>query len=219
MIKAIIFDMDGVLIDSERIWAKVEKQFIESQGKKYKPVIKHLLTGANEQTSCQIIQREYNLDLSLEVISTLREKLLLALFRRELRYIPGALAILQHCRKFGWPLALATSTNARRLRHIKRQLPEFLKYFKLVVTGDQIKHSKPNPDIYLLAAKKLQTKPRNCLVIEDSKNGMLSAKRAGMTIIGLKSKWVDAKYLKLADYQVSSLRQIPHLILKIKVKR
>ncbi len=204
--------MDNVLIDSNDIWSRADRAMIESQGKKFKPGLVHRLIGSTEKAVAEIFQQEYSLSLSLKEISKRRLRLVFKLYRAKLKYMPYALWTLKTLKQQGYRLTLATSSESNIVAQVKKKLPEFFKYFEFILTGDQQKRSKPHPDIYLNMLKRLKLSPKECIIVEDSKNGILAGKRAGVRVIGLKTKCIPAKYLKPADYQINNLRQLPKLL-------
>lgn len=179
--KAVVFDMDGVIFDSERLvlegWLKVaEKYGIEGIEEVFGRCI-----GVNEQTTRQIVLEHYGEDFPYEAY----RKETSALFHERygngnLPLKPGVRELLSYLKEKGYPVGLASST---RQAVVEQELRDagLMPYFDQLVCGDMIKKSKPEPDIYLKACEKLDVEPRMAVAVEDSYNGIRSAKRAGMT--------------------------------------
>lgn len=178
--KAVVFDMDGVLFDTERLcmdsWVAVAaKRGIPDMEKVFP-----LCIGRNMTDSEQIVRDRYGEDFPYEQFRRDASRW----FWREIEehgqpMKPGVDELLSYLRENGWRIGLASSTNrASVLKHLERA--GIGEYFSEVIGGDQILHSKPEPDIYLLACSRLGVNPKETYAIEDSYNGIRSANRAGM---------------------------------------
>lgn len=133
-----------------------------------------------------------------------REALFGRYARGHLRVYPGAMRLLKTLKKTH-RLGLATSSGHHTLNYIWKTFPALMKQFKVIVTKNDVKHSKPNPAIYLLACKRLGCKPKDCVVVEDAPNGIKAAKRAGMKVIAVMQTF-GRKKLKGADVIVPTIR-------------
>ena len=164
-IRGVVFDVDGVLFDTERLtfrtWTEVGAQMGWPQtGERY---LEFVGQGAEFMAACS-------------------ERSQQRMEREGVPLKPGVREILDFLRLQGIPAALATSTG--RVRTLRRlELTGLGEYFQTVVTGDQVEHSKPDPEIYLLACRALDTPPGQTLAVEDSRNGILSAHAAGMPVV------------------------------------
>jgi HAD superfamily hydrolase (TIGR01509 family) len=207
MVKAVIFDMDGVMIDSEPLWEKTERILLGGKGIEYNPIYRDKIVGLNQNDSGSLLRETFNLLETVEEIIAGRIEILLGLYEKELGLVPGLLPLLRGLRESGLPLALASSSPLRVINFVldKFSLNEF---FSVVVSGDLIELGKPNPDIYLYTANNLGVKPRECVVIEDSINGVKSAKSAGMVCIAVPDKRLSQKEFQIADLIVDSLDEI-----------
>ncbi len=191
-IKAIIFDLDGLLIDSEPYWQKADDLFLKSVGvKKYDPKwLRKQMYGRGQRECAKIYIKSFKLNETVESLVTKRWNILYSLLMKDLKLIPGAEKILKIIDRANLKVALATGG------HLKEKAREILvklgidEYFDLIVSGLDVKRSKPFPDIYLETAKQLGVEPQKCLVIEDAPNGVKAAKAARMRVYGVNS---DAK--------------------------
>ncbi|MCQ2590684.1 MAG: HAD family phosphatase [Treponema sp.] len=186
-IKAIVFDMDGVLLDSEticdRCWQIAAKEF---NIKDSTSIIRKCL-GTNKTDSIQIIKNELGQDFDSETYLKRTSELFHQIEETEgvplMPYVKECLEYL----KGKYRLALASSTREVTVR---RQLTQvgIINYFETLTTGDMVTHSKPEPDIYIKACKSLGVKPEECIAIEDSPNGIKSGYAAGLKTIMVPDK-------------------------------
>jgi len=182
-IKAIIFDMDGVIFDSERItrimWKKAGAEYNLTDVEETVAEV----TGRSFDDTCAYLKQKYGQDFPAVEFRT-RCSTLFHDFadNNGLPFMPYAKEILQYIKDKGYILALASST---RKIVVERELKQagIYDYFKTVTCGDMVSHSKPDPEIYLTAARTINIPPENCIAVEDSPNGILSAHRAGMKCV------------------------------------
>ena len=185
MIKAIIFDMDGVLIDSEPKWFEVEEMLF----KKYNIVgnsrdLKYEIMGLSDVDTLKLLKKKFNIPAEIEVMQKFRWKVLIELYEKELSLRKGAQELLDYIKTNSIPCALATSSPPIIIDYVL-QKTKIRKYFQSIITVDKVKNSKPAPDMFLKAAKELNTDPKNCLVLEDAPNGIKAASDAGIPCIGV----------------------------------
>ncbi len=182
MNKAVIFDMDGVIIDSEPLWHEVESSFYEEHGGVYGPEILERLIGSNAETAARIIKESLSIDLSIEKIIEVRYTKLRKLYEEKLELIPGFQRLIDQVAESELRCGLASGATDWM---IDLTLDRFnLDHaFHHTLSADHVDKPKPAPDVYLASAKALGVPPENCVVIEDSPNGLHSAKAAGMKCI------------------------------------
>ena len=199
--KAALFDLDGVLIDTEttytRIWDDIEKVFptgIENFALKIKgttlPDI--LSTYFPDQTTQE------------EVMVLLRKS------EDEMTYplFDGVMRLLGELREHGIPAAIVTSSGSEKMARIAAEQPEFIGMFDAVVSDADVTYSKPDPDPYLTGARKLEIKPCDCVVFEDSFAGMESGRRAGCKVIGIATTNPRESIVGKADYIADSIAEL-----------
>jgi HAD superfamily hydrolase (TIGR01509 family) len=209
-IKAVIFDMDGLLIDSEPYWTKADAEFAQRHGKKYTQEINKRIIGLNHRTVMEILRKEYDLAGNTEELIKERRDILYEKLFKNISYMEGAEKVIQALFSKGYPLAVATAGFPReKIIEILKKL-QATSYFSVLVSGYDITHGKPAPDIYLKTAELLHVDPSECLVLEDAPNGVLSGKAAGMTVFGVNSDEAFHKGLKNAgaDNILKSLSEI-----------
>ena len=174
--KAYLFDLDGVLIDSEglytRFWADTEREFptgIPDFAKKIKGTnLKSIMNYFSEEDRPKILAKIYDFD-------------------SHLTYEPfdGAEELLRRLKALGVKTALVTSSNTEKMEQFHKVLPQFRSYFDVIIDGSMVTKGKPDPEGYLLAAEALGEEPGNCIVVEDSLQGVMSGRAAGAEVWGL----------------------------------
>lgn len=186
---AVIFDMDGVMFDTEKIcmlaWDWAGEQM--GVGKAGYMVMKTL--GMTAKKAIEIIKNEFGNHFDAPKFKQIGKEFSYDYFEKH--GVPekeGLYEILDYLKNKGCKLAVASSTSSDSVRHHLKE-KDIEKYFDAVICGDMIEKSKPEPDIYLTACKKLNEKPKNCFAIEDSKNGLISAHRAGCKVIMVPDLW------------------------------
>ena len=177
--QAVIFDMDGVLIDSEPLWEEAEIKLLKSEGVNYDPLFRDKVVGLNQTDSSKLIIREFGLSCSPERLIERRMEILLGIYEERLSMFEGAGEVIENLRGGGLKTALASSSPMRVISYVLEKF-SLGPLFDAVVSGDCVKNGKPAPDIYLLAAEKIDIAPRFCAAVEDSPKGVKSAADAGM---------------------------------------
>lgn len=212
-IKAVIFDMDGVLIDSEPLWKRAmikgfndigvdftEEDCRKTTGMRFKEVVNHWFNHHN-------IEHTHPDELDKNVVQHLIE-----LIRTEGKPMTGALELLKHIQNQSLPIGLATS-SAHNLVDAVLQCLQTGSYFKSVVSAEFLQYGKPHPEVFLKCAAELGIEPKNCLVIEDSVNGVIAAKAAQMKVIAVPdAEHKHDKRFAIADHCVNSLHDIIKLL-------
>ena len=207
MIKALIFDMDGVIIDSEPLWEKAERILLNRKGIEYDHNYRDKIMGLNQDDSARVLKETFNLKEPIETIISERIDILLRIYEEYLELVPGFLKLLKKLTHHNFLLALASSSPKIVIDYVLNKFSLY-EYFQVVVSGDSVEHGKPFPDIYLLASDKLGIKPNESVVIEDSINGLNASKRAGMFCIVLPDKSLNKNDYHEADLIINSLDNI-----------
>jgi beta-phosphoglucomutase len=182
-IKAIIFDMDGVVVDSEPIHERSLRVVAERLGRSMTLAEAKSFKGSTEPASAVLMRDFTGTMVSLEEIMRMRLAIVHELFG-EVRLVDGALDFIIKCKEFGWTLALATSA-VKEIQERVFAMFGIAPYFAAVVTGNDVVQGKPHPEPYLKTSAKLGLESEACLVIEDSKFGIISGKAAGCKVTGI----------------------------------
>jgi len=208
MIDTIIFDNEGIVIDTEHIWDKEQEIFLGRRGICYRrSETKHLLGGRSIAEGAKILKKKFNLYEDDTVLSNERFLLVKDLFNTEVKFIKGFMDFYERIRN-KFKTCIATSMNEDLLSIVDQKLS-----LKELFNGHvySLKHvgfkSKPNPDIFLYAAEKVKSKPETCIVFEDSPIGITAAIVAGMKCIGLATTYTKRK-LKNANLIYNSFSEI-----------
>ena len=191
-IKAVIFDMDGILIDTERISFNAFKEVLS--GYNYDMCEEFYLTmiGRNTKSIKELMLKEYGSDFPFEEIYDKKVKIAVDTIERDgVAMKPGVHELINYLNEKDYKIAVATSTRRERAHYLLEQI-KIKDKVDYIICGDQVENSKPDPEIFLKAAKGLNMEPENCIVIEDSDAGILAASRAGM-------KGINVPDMKMPD--------------------
>jgi len=212
MLKAVVFDMDGVIADSEPIHVEAEKTTFRKHGVEASDVELHAFTGSDNWVMLRTMIDRYRLPLKLDALYREHMVNLFDAVRKHVQPFPGALDLIRGLSENGVPLAVASS-SPRKLIDLVLEKFDVACLFHTIVSGDDVSLSKPNPEIFAKAATRLGLQPRECLAIEDSTNGVRAAKEAGMAVIGFKNANSLNQNLDGADAVVDGLLQIDAVLL------
>ena len=207
--QAVIFDMDGVIIDSEPLHFRAEKRLFRELGIEIAVAEHQGYVGQTSRAMWGRIRRQYGLSLSLEELVAHSRRLIRELITAALPdlLIPGLTECLDYLRDRGLDLLLASSSEKALIELVLKKF-DLEDYFPHRVSGDEVGRGKPAPDIFLLAAARAGISPAGCLVIEDSAHGVRAAKAAGMTCIGFKNPSSGSQDLSAADAVITRFSQI-----------
>lgn len=183
MIHHIVFDMDGVLIDSETLLLKIWKEVAEKNGIEDIENTLKLCIGITANETEAVFARKYGNDFPYQKYKAMASEMYYAQIKKDgLPVKPGVYELFGFLRENGWQTGLASSTREAVVRSEMESIG-LLDYFHVVVCGDMVPRSKPNPDIYLKACELLKVSPACCIAVEDSPNGIRAASGAGMKAI------------------------------------
>lgn len=206
--KKIIFDMDGVIVDSEYTYLESKTDILKSADREKPLSYQYQFMGTTYEFMWQKMKDELDLpeDISFYIgeMNRIREEMIQ---RDGVRAIKHAQQLIKDLASQGYELAVASSSPKKE---IIRNLTELglIDCFKVLVSGEEVERSKPNPDVFLRAATLIEADPTNCIVIEDTKNGALAAKAAGMYCFGFANPDYPTQDLSMTDEIVTDLSQI-----------
>jgi HAD superfamily hydrolase (TIGR01509 family) len=209
----VFFDLDGVLVDSERAWDAARRAVVEQAGRSWRDGATETMMGMSAPEWARYMHDELGVPLAPDQISDRVVARLLAGYEQRLPLLPGAVAAVRRLAE-RWPLGLASSAN-RPVIDAVLSLSGLADSFAATVSGDEVAHGKPAPDIYLAAARQLGVDPARSAAVEDSSNGLRSAAAAGMLVIAVPNEDFPpaADALALAAASVGSLDQLtPELL-------
>lgn len=182
MIEAIVFDLDGVLLDSERIWDRARREVVGGHGGHWREEATAAMQGMSSTEWSEYLRTALGVPLSPKDISGLVVENVLGHYGRELPLVPGSTAAVRRMRR--WPLAVASSSNRQVIDRVL-EMAGLEDTFEATVSSEEVARGKPHPDVYLEAARRLGRSPRRLLAVEDSANGLRSALSAGMTVVAV----------------------------------
>ncbi len=200
----VIFDMDGVLVDSEPFICKAGCMMYAELGLKVKPEDFMPFVGMGENRYLGGVAEKYNFPIDIDKIKKRTYDIYLEIIRGALRPLPGVHEFIGHCRKLGKKIAVASSADRRKVEGNLREIGLEWESFDTVVVGEDVIHKKPDPEIFLLAAKRLNLLPAECLVVEDAVSGVAAAKAAGSKCLALTTSF-SREQLHGADFFAPNL--------------
>jgi len=180
MIEAVVFDLDGVIVDSEPVWEQVRRQVVADHGGRWAPEAQQRLMGMSTGEWASYLHDDLGVGLPAERIAELVISMMQARYREHLPLLPGAAEAAARLAE-RWPLGLASSSPPALIDTVLRQA-SLRRCFAVTVSTEQVARGKPAPDIYLLAAGRLGRQPQRCAAVEDSSNGLRSAAAAGLRV-------------------------------------
>lgn len=212
MIKAVLFDMDGVLVDSEEFICKAAIEMFREKGLNVKPEDFIPFVGTGENRYIGGVAEKYNFPLVIDRDKKRTYEIYEQIVRNKLKPLPGVQDFIASCRNKNLRIAVATSADEVKMKINLREIGIPAETFDATVNGLEIERKKPYPDIYLKAAELLGVEPKKCLVVEDAPNGIQAAKAAGMKCLAVMSSFSE-KELYNADWIVKDLTFVPEEVL------
>ncbi len=208
MYKAVIFDMDGVLINSEPLWKIAEKHVFSSLGVKVSDDLVHITSALTAQEVCEFWYSRYPWEgKTFKEVEDDVVNMVIKLIGENDTRLPGVTEILRLFKEKDFKIGLASNSSHNLIEVILEKL-EIRSYFDVISSADDVEKGKPNPAVYLYAAEKLGVNPSGCLVFEDSIVGITAAKNAGMKVIAVPAKEdFDKPEFETADYKIRSLKE------------
>ena len=213
MIKGVLFDMDGVLADSEQFICKAAMMMFAELGLKVDPDDFKPFVGTGENSYIGGVAGKYGLAVDIVKVKARTYEIYQTIIKGNLKPLPGAAEMVSKCRKIGLKLALATSADRIKMEPTLNEIGIPASSFDAIITGLDVVNKKPYPDIYIKAAEKLGLKASECLVVEDAISGITAARRAGCRCLALSTSFA-AEMLSEADWICDSLANVPDEALK-----
>jgi HAD superfamily hydrolase (TIGR01509 family) len=183
VIKAVVFDMDGVLIDSEPVWERVRRNFVATRGGQWRDDAQDRLMGMSTAEWSAYLSEDFGLRLAAPQVAELVIAAMAAEYRAHLPLLPGAVGAVRDL-SARWPLAVASSAP-KSLIDAVLDASGLRPAFAAAVSSEEVARGKPAPDVYLEAAARLGVPPAACAAVEDSANGLRSAAAAGLAVIAV----------------------------------
>jgi HAD superfamily hydrolase (TIGR01509 family) len=214
--RAVIFDLDGVLADSEPWWNQIDAKLLAEHGVSYRGEYHRNVLGVSYRLAVEFYKNAFHISASVNELMRRRGEIATEFFANRVGLFPSAKMTLEQLREMKLPLAVATSSVSASARPFLDRTG-ITSFFDVIVTGDEVQRGKPHPDIYMQTAKTLGISPEICLVIEDALAGVAAAKAANMRVAAIPdTRFVDPReYENEADYVLGSLSEIPALIRRV----
>lgn len=212
--KGAIFDLDGTLIDSMWVWAKIDFDYLSKRGISLPPDLKDHIAHLSFDDTAKYFKDRFKLNESLEEIKTEWNDMALHEYAHNIVLKNGALNFLDLLKSKDIKIGLATS-NTRALLELVLKKNKVYDYFDVITTTDEVSRGKNFPDVYLLTAEKLELKPEACIVFEDILPAVIGAKAAGMKVIGVQDLFSEHQkddICRIADMFISEYEELISII-------
>jgi HAD superfamily hydrolase (TIGR01509 family) len=207
MFKAVLFDLDGVLVDSERISSKASDEVLAEFGIVQTPEEKRLVFGRRTYDNYKAAVDARGLSIDPQVIVDRKMEIFKKMIKGQLKPLPGVLDLLGQLKDAGIKVAVVSSSPLERVNASLEEVGLILE-FDIIVSGDCCILGKPNPEPFLMAAERLGVKPKDCVVVEDAEAGVLAGKSGGMKVVAVLSPNTHGQDLGKADIIVKSLEEV-----------
>ena len=208
MIRAVVFDLDGVLLQSEEVWDSVRERYVRDRGGRYDEAVQRAMMGMSAPEWSAYLHDQAGVRDDPETINRDVVERMLEAYRHHLPLLPGAVEAVRRAAAV-FPLALASSSNREVFEEVLA-LAGIADCFRATVSAEEVERGKPAPDVYLEAARRLGVSPDRCTAVEDSHAGIRSAKTAEMRVVAIPNATYppDDEALELADVVVGSLDEL-----------
>ena len=209
MLRAVIFDMDGLMIDTESLHHESFKTVLEQYGITPVPNAKGVIhiSGISAEANWEHFKKQYNFSADTQELTDRKNDAHLKLLRNRVKAMPGLIDLLKNLKANDYKMAIASSSIREHIDLIINRLG-IADFFDSITSGEEVVNGKPAPDIFLKAAAKLGVNPTECIVLEDAMNGMQAGKTAGMYVIVVPNEFTQDEDFSIADLRVSSLEEL-----------
>jgi len=209
MIQAIIFDMDGLMIETEHLQSQAYEQVLRSYGVNpefnNEGVVHRVgISGVDNFT---FLKQKYDIDESIEMLLDKKQTIYRAILSNNIVPKPGLLSLLETMKNAGLKIAVASSSSLEDIMFVLKHIG-ITDAFEVIVSGENVARHKPAPDIFIEAAQRLNADPRTCVVLEDSQSGLEAANAAHMKVIAVPNRYTKSHDFSKADVVVTSLEKI-----------
>lgn len=208
--EAIIFDLDGTLVDSMWMWQKIDIEYLGRFGIALPENLQNEIEGMSFSETAAYFKERFKLADSLETIKSDWNVMACDKYRNEVPFKEKAQAFLEYCKRLGIKLGIATS-NSKALVESAAEALSLHQYFSCIMTACEVNKGKPAPDIYLAVAEKLGISPEKCLVFEDILPGIQAGKNAGMSVCAVEDTYsagIREEKRRLADFFIESYAEL-----------
>lgn len=208
--EAVLFDLDGTLVDSMWMWTEIDREYLGKFGLELPEDLQKCIEGMSFSETAIYMKERFQIPDTTDEMKAEWNAMACEKYRHQVPFKEGALEFLKMCKEMGIRLGVATSNS----RELVEQVAEALSlhdYFAYILTACEVKKGKPAPDVYLAVAEKLEAEPRKCLVFEDIVPGIMAGKNAGMKVCAVEDPYsVGSRREKreLADYYIENYREL-----------
>ncbi len=209
-IEAVIFDVDGTMVDSMWVWKRIDREYLAKFAIPLPDTLQMEIEGQSFCETAAYFKERFGIADSLEKIMADWNEMAWEKYEKEVPLKAGVREFMRLCQDRGIKMGIATS-NSRELLETIERVHGLTEYISCIMTGSEVKRGKPAPDIYLAVAKELQTEPAKCLVFEDLAAGITAGKNAGMKVCAVQDAYSldsDREKRRLADYYIEGFGQI-----------
>ena len=209
-IEAVIFDLDGTLIDSMWVWESIDIEYLGRHNIELPKELNREIEGMSFEETAAYFKKRFNLNYSIDEIAKEWNDMAWDKYENEVKLKKGVRKFLKYLKNKNIKTGIATS-NSRKLAKVVLESNGIDKYIDTIVTSSEVNKGKPQPDVYLAVAEKLHEKPSKCLVFEDVLNGIIAGKRANMKVCAVYDKAsciTEEEKKEAADYYVENMDEI-----------
>lgn len=208
--KAVLFDLDGTLVDSMWIWRDIDIEYLGGFQIALPDDLQSCIEGMSFSETAEYMKQRFGIPDSVEVMKETWNRMAWEKYTKEVKLKKGANEFLRFCKEHNIRLGIATSNSKELVTGALKALGVY-EYFDAIVTGCEVEHGKPEPDVYLEAAKRCNVLPKDCLVFEDIVAGILAGKAAGMRVCAIEDEYSAHQRnekKKQADYYINNYHDV-----------